>query len=488
MTESSAAAAASEPPLHLERSIPLSGAVFTLIGYIIGGSIFILPGELAAQAGPGVFLAYLLSSGIALFVCVIAAQIGNAFPVSGANYVAVSTVLSPFWGFLVAWMSLIAVTLALPPLALGFADYLALFVPAVAEVRLAVAIGAVLLMTGVNLFGVRGAVWMQSAMVLLFMTVLLVFGLGGLANVSRENLTPFLPMGFGAVLAAAVPAYYSYAGFFVLTSIAGEVKNPKRNIPLALAAGFILILVTYQAVTIAVPGLIPWQELEDTQAAVARASEVFLPAGMSQVVAFGALLAIATSINGLILAKSRDLFALARDRVLPRPLAYVSPRFGSPNGALVFVSLIALVALMFQRSFSEYAFMSVLCIMVGQIIAGIAVIVLPNRGRPYYERAAFRLEGFWRLFWSAGLIIGSGFFIAVGIRESLSAATLFVGICTVGGLLYWERRRELRAQGVEISDLIRKDLSFLLDDDVFEDGGGGGHSGTGKNDNDAAKR
>ena len=469
MSESSATSAGPERPLHLQRSIPLSGAIFTLIGYIIGGSIFILPGELAAQAGPGVFLAYLLSSGVALFVCVIAAQIGNAFPVSGANYVAVSTVLSPFWGFLVAWMSLIAVTLALPPLALGFADYLALFLPAVADYRLVVGIGAVLVMTVVNLFGVRGAVWMQSAMVVLFMTVLLVFGLGGLANVQRENLTPFMPMGFDAVLAAAVPAYYSYAGFFVLTSIAGEVKNPQRNIPLALAAGFVLILVTYQAVTIAVPGLIPWQELQDTQAAVARASEAFLPAGMSQVVAFGALLAIATSINGLILAKSRDLFALARDRVLPRPLAYVSPRFGSPNGALVFVSLIALGALLFQRSFSEYAFMSVLCLMVGQIIAGIAVIVMPSRARPYFERAAFRLGGVSRVFWSVGLIIGSAFFIAVGIGESLPAGGLFAVICAVGGALYWERRRELRASGVEISDLIRKDLSFLLEDDPTDD-------------------
>ena len=276
-------------------------------------------------------------------------------------------------------------------------------------------------------------------------------------------------MGWSAVLAAAVPAYYSYSGFFVLTSIAGEVVRPKRNIPLALGVGFVLILVTYQAVTLAVPGLIPWQELEETQAAVARASEVFLPAGMSQVVAFGALLAIATSINGLILAKSRDLFALARDRVLPRPLAYVSPRFGSPNGALIFVSVIALVALMFQRSFSEYAFMSVLCIMVGQIIAGVAVIVLPGRGRPYFERAAFKLRGFSRIFWSAGLIVGSGFFIAVGIGESLSAALLFVGICTLGSLLYFERRRELRVQGVEISDLIRKDLSFLLQDDQGND-------------------
>ncbi len=449
---------------HLPRNISLGGAIFTLIGYIIGGSIFILPGELGAAAGPAVFLSYLLASGIALFVCVVAAQVGNAFPVSGANYVATSTILSPFWGFLVAWMSLTAVTLAVPPLALGFADYLAVFLPGLAGHRLAVAMVAVLLMLGVNLFGVKSAVWMQTVMVVGFMAVLLAFGIGGLAHIERSNLVPFFPRGFGPVLAAAVPAYYSYSGFFVLISLGGEIKNPRRNIPLALAAGFLLILITYQAVTIVVPGLIPWTELGGTQAAIARASEVFMPAGMSQMVTFGALLAIGTSINGIVLAKSRDLFALARDRVLPAPLAYVSKRYGSPNGALLFVGVVVTAALLFQRSFSEYAFMSVLCVMVAQIIVGVAVMLLPRRAPQYYRRAAFRLEGFWLVFWTAGLILGSAFFILVGVGGSAKAAALFVVICAVGSGLYWERRRQLATQGVRIEDLLAKDLSFLLED------------------------
>ena len=451
--------------LHLRRDVSLGGAIFTLIGYIIGGSIFILPGELAASAGPGVFLSYLLASLIALFVCVVAAQVGNAFPVSGANYVAVSTILTPFWGFLVAWMSLLAVTLAVPPLALGFADYLSVFFPGAADHRLVVAIIVVLIMMAVNLFGVRSAVWMQSAMVLAFMTVLLGFGIGGVISMEPSNLDPFMPNGFGAVLAAAIPAYYSYAGFFVLISLAGEIKNPRRNIPLALGAGYVLILVTYQAVTIAVPGLIHWTELSETQAAVARASEVFMPQGMARVVTFGALLAIGTSINGIVLAKSRDLFALARDRVLPRPLAYVSKKYRSPNGALLLVGVVVTVAILFQRSFSEYAFMSVLCIMVGQILVAVAVMVLPRRATQYYERAAFRLRGFWLFFWTTGLIVGSVFFILVGIGSSAKAGGLFLLICAVGAGLYWERRRQLLAQNVRIEDLLAKDLSFLLEDE-----------------------
>ncbi len=255
----------------------------------------------------------------------------------------------------------------------------------------------------------------------------------------------------------------------MLISLAGEIKNPRRNIPLALAAGFVLVLITYQAVTLAVPGLIPWTELESTQAAVARASEVFLPLGMARVVTFGALLAIGTSINGIVLAKSRDLFALARDRVFPSPLAYVSPRYGSPNGALLFVGVVVTGAILFQRSFAEYAFMSVLCVMVGQILVGVAILVLPRRAPQYYERAAFKLHGFWLVFWSTGLIAGSAFFILVGLGGSLKAAVLWAVICAVGSGLYWERRRELKGQGVRIEDLLAKDLSFLLEEPAGEE-------------------
>ena len=83
---------------ELQGRIGVAGAVFALVGYIIGGSIFILPGELAGQVGPAVFLAYLIAAGLALFVCFAAAQIGSAFPMSGGTYVAVSSVVSPRTG------------------------------------------------------------------------------------------------------------------------------------------------------------------------------------------------------------------------------------------------------------------------------------------------------------------------------------------------------------------------------------------------------
>ncbi|MEO8501229.1 MAG: hypothetical protein ABI565_09965, partial [Vicinamibacteria bacterium] len=79
---------------ELRGRIGLGEAVFALVGYIIGGSIFILPGALAGRVGPGAFVAYLLAAVVALFICVASAEIGSAFPMSGGTYVAVSSVVS----------------------------------------------------------------------------------------------------------------------------------------------------------------------------------------------------------------------------------------------------------------------------------------------------------------------------------------------------------------------------------------------------------
>jgi len=125
-------------------------------GYIIGGSIFILP------RGPGrtdrpraCFLSYLIAAGLALFVCFVAAQIGSAFPMSGGSYVAVSYVVSPFWGFMVVWMSVPHhLHQHVPPSPNGLVDYLAAYAaPSSGSTGSRGAVLAIVLFTGVNLLG-----------------------------------------------------------------------------------------------------------------------------------------------------------------------------------------------------------------------------------------------------------------------------------------------------------------------------------------------
>ena len=109
--------------VEMKRTMGVTGTVMTLVGLVIGVSIFILPGQLAAIAGPAMLVSYLIAALIALFSCVVAAQVGSVLPISGASFVAISRLLSPFLGFIVVWVTLGGAAVAVALLASGFADY-----------------------------------------------------------------------------------------------------------------------------------------------------------------------------------------------------------------------------------------------------------------------------------------------------------------------------------------------------------------------------
>lgn len=446
-------AAASAEVKELGGRIGVAGAVSTIVGYIIGGSIFILPVALAAKLGPGAFVSYLLAASIALFVCVASAQIGSAFPMSGGNYVAVACVVSPFWGFMVVWMGILMVFTSTSALAYALVDYLSTYLPAIGAHRFAGAVLSIVVFTWVNLRGIRTAVWVQTAMVAVFMIVLLVVGVAGLAHASASDFTPLFPLGIGPVLGAAVPAYYSYSGFSAIVNIGGEVRNPRRNIPIVLALSFPIILVTYTLVTVAVPAALPWTSLAEGPSTLTRVTEAMLPPWFSILMGAAALCAIATSINGLLLSKSRDVFALALDRVLPRPLATVGP-FGEPRVALYAMCAVAIGGVALKRSFAEYAGMAVLCVMVVHALQGIVVLLLPSRVPDHFAHAGYRLGVLGRLVWGAGLTLCALGFIVLGVTSDPVGGVIYLIACGLGAAWYHARRVALRKAGLSIDDLL----------------------------------
>lgn len=438
---------------ELGGRIGVAGAVSMIVGYIIGGSIFILPVALTGRVGPAAFLAYLVAAAIALFVCVASAQIGSAFPMSGGTYVAVSRVISPFWGFMVVWMGILMVFTSTSALAYALVDYLTAYVPVLTSYRFVGAVTTIVVFTWVNLRGIRTAVWVQTAMVVVFMAALIVVGTAGLANASPSDFTPLFPLGPGEVLAAAVPAYYSYSGFSAIVNIGGEVRHPRRNIPLVLALSFPIILVTYTLVTLAVPAALPWQALSQGPATLTRVTAVLLPGWFSVCMGVAALCAIATSINGLLLSKSRDVFALAIDRVLPKPLATVGP-FGEPRVALYAMGAAAVCGIALRRSFAEYASMAVLCVMVVHALQGFVVVLLPSRAPDHFASAGYRLGGFGRVAWGAGLAVCALAFIAIGLASDPFGGVIYLLACALGAVWYHARRVALRRAGLSIDDLL----------------------------------
>lgn len=436
----------------MERRIGLGGAVFTLVGYVVGASIFILPGELAATTGPGVCLAFLVAAVPAFFTCVISAQIGSMFPTSGATYVAVRTALSPFWGFMLVWTIIVSATIAIPFVAYGFADYLNYFVPGMPPMP--VAAMTVVGFGVLNLAGVRLIVWLQALLVSWFLVTLLGFGIGGLLHADPANWRPLFPEGKSAILIAAIPAYLSYSGLAVIAELGEEIKNPRRTIPLCLFISFAIILLVYTLVPLALTGLIAWTELGTTEAVVGRAAEMFMPKWLASVVAVSALAAAATSINGILLAQSRDIFALARDRIVPPAFGRISPRSGGPNLAVLLLTGMSLLGVLYGRSITEYAIMTVQGVMFLQILAGLAVFRLPKLMPQEFADSPSPLSPAVHNMFCVGLVVVSALFILVGAVESPRSTGVMLALVAVGAVYYAVRRRVLDARDVRLKDTL----------------------------------
>ena len=204
-------------------------------------------------------------------------------------------------------------------------------------------------------------------MVVEFILALLVFGVAGLLSMDSSLLVPAFPNGFGAVAMVAITAYFSYSGFSVIADLGGEVKNPARNIPIALGISLFMVFLMYTLVTLALVGNMDWRQLGTMQAAVAKTSEVFLPKWVASVIAFSALCAAATTIHAVIMSSARQVFALANDRIWPEVFAKVN-KFKTPGNAVILITAVSVAGILIGTTILNYAVVTVLGFMIMQVL------------------------------------------------------------------------------------------------------------------------
>lgn len=431
------------------RSIGTLGATVMLVGSVVGITIFILPGALAAITGPAVMVSYFLAAALAFFACVVAAQIGGAFPVSGGSYISVSQLISPFWGFAVVWMALAGVTVSISLLSYGFVDYFNTLWPG--WDRRHIAYGLLLTLTALNVVGVKSSVRGQVLMVAIFLIALGAFCLGGVRQFNPALMSPFMPNGGLVVLAAAVPAYYSYTGFMAIVEVGGELKDPSRTIPRALVISFAIVLTIYSLVALSIVGNLPWQSLAHVSAPVTEVAMRLLPAALARAITLAALAAAAGSINALLLAYSRDVMAMSRRGLLPAFLGKVSARYG-PTNAVLFLAALAAVALAAEATVASYATIAVFGVLILQILVALAAQRLPRRLPDVYARSQFRLRPSVALFFTWGLLTLSLLFVCVAINDNRKIAIAAGTYLLIGGLYYKTRVTWLARRRPEIID------------------------------------
>ncbi len=419
----------------MQRELGLTAVIVTVVGYVIGASIFVLPGQLAGATGPAVVLSYAIAAIIAVFACIAAAQIGSLYPKTGAAYVAISKLLSPMAGFVTTWLMLAVYILAIALIAYGFADYFVMLFPSVDET--VAAYGVVIFFGLANLRKAQELVRLQAVLVLLFMVALVAVSAGGVLTIETINIKPFMPNGFNAVMVAVVPAFFSYGGFMVVMELAGEIKDPAKTIPKGLAISFVIVLVTYIALSLSLVGSINWQELANLNAPVSHLAEMMYGKTGGLFVAVAAVGAAATSVNALILVASRDMMALSNSGVF-------SSKLGNSGASALLVMIFAILALMLGQTVMDYAIWVSAMTLIYQVIIGIALLFITQKIPALYERSGFKLTPVGLRVCGVGMIIISAIFLFFVFEESPERSIAAFGYLAVGVTYYFARQKKSR--------------------------------------------
>lgn len=366
-----------------------------------------LPGNLGGDTGPGLFIAYMLAAIPAAVGCALTAVIGAAYPVPAAGLALTERILPRVFVAHSIWLIVLLVALGVPLVALGFADFFTYYFPMFD--RRVVAIGIVVLFMLLNCFGLTMATSVQSLLVIIFIATILMFGVGGIVAGDGERMVPLMPNGFEPILVASLTCYFSYTGASVVTELAGEIKSPGKNIPLTLLFGFLIILALYLLVPLALMLNLPWQDINSSTALVDAAS-TFLPSGLVAFISISALLAAATSINGPMMAQSRDLLFAATKGYAPRYFEKINSRTHTPVRAILLLGTLCCISILMGGQIVEYANMAVLAFMWGWVYTCVVLFQFPRKERTLYEASPFKYP-----IWLLNLLIGVFLIFAVGI-------------------------------------------------------------------------
>jgi amino acid transporter len=388
---------------ELERTLGLSGGLAIGIGTMIGAGIFVFPGLAAGRAGPAAAASFAIGGVVALLVALPASELATAMPKSGGGYYYISRGLGTLAGTVVGLSLWFGLVFATAFYLVGFGFYA---VDTLAEAGLVIGEGFVVPLalvvgvgfTALNVTGTENAAKLQNGIVALLLSILGVFLLyGGLDAVGLvgEPSTPerFAPFGTFPVLTTAALVFTSYLGFAQVATVAGEMKRPGRNLPLAMVGSVVVVGVLYVATVFVATSAFASPRLGTFgETAMVEVGRHYLGAAGAFAIVLGGLLATMSSANASILSTSRAIYAVSKDALLPRWASRINLRYGTPHVALGLAGgpILVLVATGQVEVLAEVA--SFLHLVLYGLIC-VALVAL-RRDEPEWYDPDFRVPGY----------------------------------------------------------------------------------------------
>ncbi|MBX5495602.1 MAG: amino acid permease [Bryobacteraceae bacterium] len=398
--------------IELKRVLGVWSAIAIVIGTVIGSGILLVPKTMILNVGttPMVFFVWVFGGLLSLAGALSYAELAASMPEAGGEYVYLREAYGPFWGFVYGWTQMwVAKSGSIATLATGFFLYLANFRPELEAVFYTIplpigpkggplelrygqllAMAVILFLGFVNYFGVKfgGGVQVATTAVKLgLILAVVVIGLGS-AEGKVENFQTSVPPvgGLTGFFAALVACLWAYDGWNNVSMISSEIRNPQRNLPIALIAGTLVVMSCYLLANMAYFYILSAPEVANSDRVPAEMMRrLYGPPG-ADAVSIGAMISIFAALNGSILAGSRVPYAMARDRRFFSSVARVHPQYRTPGVAILLLSAWSAVLVLTGR-FEELFTYVIFASWILYAMATASVIVLrykrPDLPRPY---------------------------------------------------------------------------------------------------------
>ncbi|MFT7072383.1 MAG: amino acid transporter [Patiriisocius sp.] len=390
---------------------------------MLGSGIFVLPGLAAAKTGSSVWLAYLLAALCILPAALSKSELATAMPKSGGTYVYIERAFGPLFGTVSGiglWLSLLLKSsFAL----VGFGAYLSVLVTIAPELTKFVAVGFLGLILFLNILGVKKVGKVQIVIVTISLIALSLILIFGLPNVQTLLLKPFTTNGNTGLTATVAFVYISYAGVTKVAAIAGEIKNPNRNLPLAMILSLLIMTTIYVCITFVLVGNIPLEALSTDLKPIYTISEQLGGKTVGIIAAVVGVITLISMANSGVLAASRFPFAMAMDKLLPSFMSKIHSKYLTPVVTIVMTCGVMALVILFLDVEKIAKLASAFMVMMF-ILVNLAVIILRETSAQWYN-PPYRspLYPIMQLF---GIVSGIVLLVFLGLMPFVAIISIFV--------------------------------------------------------------
>jgi len=321
----------------LKKQLGFWGVFSIAAGAMISSGLYVLPGLAFAKAGPSIVLSYALASTLVIPVMLAKAELATAMPKAGGSYFFIERSMGPLAGTFAGFASWFSIALKAAFALVGISALASLYFPSIdGWMFKMVANTACAAFMIVNLLSAKGSARLQVFLVVGLLLSLIFYCAFGVQEVDVYRFEPFVPNGLDSIFAVAGMVFVSYGGLTKVASVAEEVENPGRNLPLGMFLAFTVVSGLYLLTVFITIGILPAEELSGSLTPIVAGAKATMGTTGVIVIQIGALLAFATTANSGILSASRSPIAMSRDGLLPEVFCKVSKVHKTPYvGVLV---------------------------------------------------------------------------------------------------------------------------------------------------------